>query len=168
MSSVVSYVSPSDYLRAILQREAVDVGANAPLRALEAQVQALCEAWAGRYLLEVYPSGAYEKGTANHSGISIDFVVSLSPQTPFLSRQIYESLWQHLERNGFELERRTVSIGLRLEGATVDILPAKRESLHNDIQEIYSTRRNSSMKTNLNHHVLDVIESGRREEIPER
>ena len=45
-------------------------------------VQALCEAWAGRYLLEVYPSGAYEKGTANQSGISIDFVVSLSPQTP--------------------------------------------------------------------------------------
>lgn len=165
MSSVVSYVSPSDYLRAILQREAVDVSANAPLRALEAQIQALCEAWAGRYLLEVYPSGAYEKGTANHSGISIDFVVSLSPQTPFLSRQIYESLWQHLERNRFELERRTVSIGLRLEGATVDILPAKRESLHNDIQELYSTRRNSSMKTNLHHHVLDVIESGRREEI---
>jgi hypothetical protein len=165
MSSVVSYVSPSDYLRTILQREAVDVGASAPLRALEAQVQALCEAWAGRYLLEVYPTGAYEKGTANHSGISIDFVVSLSPQTPFLARQVYESLWQHLECNGFELERRSVSIGLRLEGATVDILPAKRESLHNDIQEIYSSRRNAGMKTNLHHHVLDVIESGRREEI---
>ncbi len=165
MSSVVSSVSPSEYLRTILQREAVDAGANAPLRDLEAQVQDLCEAWAGRYLLEVYPTGAYEKGTANHSGISIDFVVSLSPQTPFLMRQIYESLWQHLERNGFELERRPVSIGVTLEGATVDILPAKRESLHNDIQEIYSTRRNGTMKTNLNHHVLDVIESGRREEI---
>lgn len=165
MSSVVSSVSPSDYLRGILQREAVDVSSDAPLRALEGQVQELCGAWAGRYLLEVYPTGAYEKGTANQSGISIDFVVSLSPQTPFVMRQIYESLWQHLERHGFELERRAVSIGLRLEGATVDILPAKRESLHNDIQEIYSTRRNAAMKTNLNHHVLDVIESGRREEI---
>ncbi len=165
MSYVVGSVSPSDYLRAILQREAVDTAANAPLRGLEAQVLSLCEAWAGRYLLEVYPTGAFEKGTANQSGISIDFVVSLSPQTPFLTRQIYESLWQHLGRNGFNLERRAVSIGLRLDGATVDIVPAKRESLHNDIQEIVSTRRNTAMKTNLNHHVLDLIESGRREEI---
>ncbi len=165
MSSVVSYVSPSDFLRAILQREAVDTGTNAPLRGLEAQVQALCDGWAGRYLLEVYPAGAYEKGTANQSGISIDFVVSLSPQTPFLTRQIYESLFSHLERHGLEPERRAVSLALRLDGATIDILPAKRESLSTDIHEIYSTRRNVAMKTNLNHHVLDVIESGRREEI---
>jgi hypothetical protein len=165
MSSVVSYVSPSDYLRAILQREAVDTGSNAPLRGLEAQLQTLCEAWAGRYLLEVYPTGSYEKGTANQSGISIDFVVSLSPQTPFLTRQIYDSLWQHLGRNGYELERRAVSIGLRLAGATIDVVPGKRESLHNDIQEVYSTRRNTAMKTNLNQHVLDIIESGRSEEI---
>jgi hypothetical protein len=165
MSSVVSSVSPSDYLRAILQRDAVDMSATAPLRAFEAPVQALCEAWAGRYLLEVYPAGAYEKGTANQSGVSIDFIVSLSPQTPFLTRQIYESLYAHLERSGYEPERRAVSIGLRLDGAVIDIVPAKRESLGNDVQELYSTRRRTAMKTNLNHHVLDVIESGRREEI---
>lgn len=165
MSSVVSYVSPSDYLRAILQREAVETGVSAPLRQLESEVQALCESWAGRYLLEVYPSGAFEKGTANRSGISIDFVVSLAPQTPFLTKQIYESLFQHLERNGFEPERRSVSIGIRVDGASIDILPGKRESLGNDVHEIYSTRRMTQIKTNLNHHVLDVIESGRREEI---
>lgn len=165
MSSVVSYVSPSDYLRSVLQREAVDISTNSPLRGLEARVQALCEAWAGRYLLEVYPTGSFEKGTANQSAVSIDFNISLSPQTPFTARQIYESLWQHLERNGFELERRSVSIALRLEGATIDLVPGKRESMHNDIQELYSTRRGTAMKTNLNHHVLDLIESGRAEEI---
>jgi hypothetical protein len=165
MSSVVSTVSPSDYLRAILQREAVDTGVDAALRQLEGEVQALCESWAGRYLLEVYPSGAFEKGTANQSGTSIDFVVSLAPQTPFLTKQIYESLFQHFERNGFEPERRAVSIGIRLDGANIDILPGKRESLGNDVHEIYSTRRMTQIKTNLNHHVLDVIESGRREEI---
>jgi hypothetical protein len=165
MSSVVSYVSPSDYLRAILQREAVETGVNAPLRQLEGQVQALCESWAGRYLLEVYPSGAFEKGTANQSGVSIDFVVSLAPQTPFLTKQIYESLFQHFERNGFAPERRSVSIGINVDGANVDILPGKRESLGNDVHEIYSTRRMTQIKTNLNHHVLDVIESGRRDEI---
>jgi hypothetical protein len=165
MSSVVSYVSPSDYLRAILQRDAVDMSAGAPLRTLEAQVQAWCEGWAGRYLLEVYPAGAYEKGTANQSGVNIDFIVSLSPQTPFQTRQIYESLYSHLQRSGLEPERRAVSIGLRLDGAVLDIVPAKRESLNNDVQVLFSTRRGATMKTNLNHHVLDVIESGRRDEI---
>ena len=165
MSSVVSYVSPSDYLRSILQREAVDTSVNAPLRLLEAEVQALCEAWAGRYLLEVYPIGGFEKGTANQSGTNIDFVVSLSPQTPFLTKQIYESLFAHFQRNGLAPERRTVAIGLTLDGASIDIVPAKRESLSNDIHEIYSARRMTAIKTNLNQHVLDIIESGRREEI---
>jgi hypothetical protein len=165
MSSVVSYVSPSEYLRAILHREALDTGVDAPLRQLEAGVQALCGAWAGRYLLEVYPVGGFEKGTANQSGTNIDFVVSLSPQTPFLIKQIYESLFAHFQRSGLEPERRTVSIGVRLDGAMVDIVPAKRESLGNDIHEIYSARRMTAIKTNLNQHVLDVIESGRREEI---
>lgn len=165
MSSVVSYVSPSDYLRAILQRETVDISAGAPLRALEAKIQTLCEGWAGRYLLEVYPTGAYEKGTSNRSGISIDFVVSLAPQTPFLVRQIYESLFAHLERRDLKPVRRAVSIAVTLSDTIVDIVPAKRESLNNDIHEIYSVRQGASIKTNLNHHVLDVLESGRREEI---
>jgi hypothetical protein len=165
MSYVVGDVTPSDYLRDILRREAVDTSANAPLRALEARLQSLCESWAGRYLLEIYPSGAYEKGTANQSGIGIDFVVSLSPQTPFATGQIYESLLLYLQRSGFEPQRRPVSIGLRLGGAAIDVLPAKRESLSTDVHEIYSSHRRTPMKTNFNHHVLDVIESGRREEI---
>jgi hypothetical protein len=162
---VVISVSPSDYLRDILQREAVITGLNAPLRELEGQVQGLCEAWAGRYLLEVYPSGAFEKGTANRSGTSIDFVVAVAPQTPFTIRQIYESLFSHLERLDLSPRRRFVSIRLELDGVVVDLLPAKRESVNNDIHEIHSARSQSAIKTNLQHHVLDVIESGRQEEI---
>ena len=158
-------MSPSDYLRAILQREAVDTGADAPLRRLEDEVQGLCAGWAGRHLLEVYPTGAYEKGTANQSGTSIDFIVSLSPQTPFSMHQIYESLFAALERQRLAPLRRPVGIGLVVSGATIDIIPGKRESLANDVHEIYSTRRKTALKTNLGQHVLDTLESGRREEI---
>lgn len=158
-------MSPSDYLRAILQREAVDTGADAPLRRLEAEIERLCRGWAGRHLLDVYPSGAYEKGTANQSGVSIDFIVSVSPQTPFRMREIYESLYGALDREGLLPTRRPVALGLRLEGATIDLIPAKRESINNDIHEIFSSRREASMKTNLTHHVFDAVESGRHEEI---
>ncbi len=158
-------MSPSDYLRTILQREAVDTSVGAPLRRLEDEVQALCAGWAGRHLLEVYPTGAYEKGTANQSGTSIDFLVSLSPQTPFTMHQIYESLFAALERQRLTPLRRPVGMGLTLSGACIDIIPGKRESLANDIHELYSTRREASLKSNLGQHVLDTLESGRREEI---
>ncbi len=80
-------------------------------------------------------------------------------------REVYESLHGALEREGLGPVRRPVALGLLLEGATIDIIPAKRESIGNDIHEIYSSRRETGMKTNLTHHVLDTVESGRRDEI---
>lgn len=158
-------LSPSDYLRAILHREAVDSGVEAPLRRLEPRVEQLCATWAGRHLLEIYPIGAFEKGMANRSGVGIDFVLSLSPQVPFTLHEIYESLFLALERQNLSPVRRPVAVGVRVEDVLVDIIPAKRESISNDIHEIYSSRRAAPMKTNLTHHVLDAVEAGRQEEV---
>lgn len=158
-------MSPSDYLRAILHREAVDTGLSSPLRRLEGQVERLARAWARRRLLEVYPAGAFEKGTANQSGMSIDFVISLSPDTPFTISQIYESLHGALWRGGLDPVRRSVSIGLLLDGVAVDLIPAKREALFTDLHELHSSRRGTAIKTNLAQHLLDAYDHGRQEEI---
>jgi hypothetical protein len=161
----VGNVSPSDYLRAILEREAVDMGTGAALRGLEADIERLVARWAGRNLLEVYPSGGYEKGMANASGTSIDFLVSLSPGTPYSMYQIYESLHGALLRGGLEPVRRPVSLGFEIGNVVVDLIPAKRSSLDSDIHELYSTRRSSSLATNLGQHLLDAVEEGRQEEV---
>ena len=165
MNTVVDHVSPSDYLRSILAREAVEDSTDSPLRMLEGRVEQLCGAWGGRHLLEVYPSGAFEKRMANRSGINIDFVLSLSPQTPFRIGEVYDSLFSALDRQGLLPVRRPVSISIEINGVRVDLIPAKRESLSTDIHELQSTRTGFSTKTNLTHHVLDAMESSRHEEV---
>ena len=165
MSAVVGRVSPSEYLRSLLRREAVEEGANSNLRALEGKVERLCGAWGGRHLLEVYPAGAFEKRMANKSGVNIDFVLSLSPQTPFRIAEIYESLAGALKRQGLSAIRRPVSLGINLDGVEIDLIPAKRESLSSDVYELHSTLSGLSTKTNLTQHVLDAHESSRHEEV---
>ena len=158
-------VLPSSYLRAILAREAVDDSAASPLQVVEEHVGRICDAWAGRLLLDVYPVGAIAKGTANGSAFPMDLVASLDPQTPHSMAQVYQSLFEALDRLGLDPVRRPVSIAVPIEGVLVDIVPARRESIHNDIHEIFSARRGVPIKTSLTQHVLDTVQSGRQEEI---
>ena len=158
-------MTPSSYLRDILDREAVDDGSGALLQQFESQIERICAEWAGRHLLEIYPAGGYARGTANRSGVQIDFVASLSPQTPYTARQIYDSLFEALHRMGLLPTRRSVSISIELNNTLVDIIPAKRESLNSDFHELHTARRGLSAKTNLMQHVLDAIESNRHEEV---
>lgn len=157
--------SPDDYLRDILAREAVDDSAQSTFRLLESEVEQVVSAWGGRHLLEIYPTGAFEKGLANQSGIGIDFMLSLSPRTPFTAHEVFFSLHAALVREGFEPVVRNVTLSIVLGGIPVDLLPAKRESMSTDVHELYSARTRSGVKSNLTHHVLDALESGRREEI---
>lgn len=157
--------SPDDYLRDILDRETVDDGVHSPFRLLESEVERIVTAWGGRHLLEIYPTGAFEKGLANQSGVGIDFLLSLSPRTPFTAHEVFFSLHAALVREGLEPVVRNVTLSVVLGGLPIDLLPAKRESMSSDIHEIYSARTRQGLKTNLTHHVLDALESGRREEI---
>jgi hypothetical protein len=158
-------VTPTDYLRGILRREAVDNGPGSRLRALEDNVVALCRDWADRHLLEVFPGGAFEKGTANLSGTAIDFVVSLAPDTPFTVAEIYQSLFDALEAAGLEPAWSSVGIAVRFGETRVDLLPARRESLAGDFHQLLSVRRERPITTDLGQQVREVAGSGRTAEI---
>ena len=165
MSEVGVTVSASSYLRGILAREAVDVGMQSPLRLFESEIEGICRHWAGDHLLEVYPTGAFEKGTANRSGVTIDFLVSLSPAANYSMSDVYETLYEALHAAGLEPVRRDVSIGITLGRAAVDVLPARRVGLNTDEHAVFLRRTGETVITNLTQHVLDGIACGRREEI---
>lgn len=165
MSEVTVAVSASSYLRGILDREAVDVGMQSPLRLYEAAIDGICRRWAGSALLEVYPTGAFEKGTANRSGTAIDFLVSLAPNTHYLLGDAYEILYQALGDAGLSPTRRDVSIGVRLHGTRVDVVPARRVGLNTDEHVLFLRRTGETVVTNLTQHVLDGIACGRHNEI---
>lgn len=162
---LVVVVSPSAYLRTILEREAVAVETEASLRLLEGGVHELCAEWAGRHLLEIFPVGAIQKRTANSGGIGIDFAVALSPKTPHAMPVIYRSMENALQRAGHKPKRRNVSLAIDLHGTEVDLVPVKRESFTSEMHELYSVRRDTVMKSNLARNNRDIRESGRLEEI---
>jgi hypothetical protein len=167
MSSVVktTNVSADAYLRDILVREAVDTGMRSPLRALEAEILSLCKAFGGRKLLEVYPTGAFEKGTANVSGIAIDFLASFSPVINDPTEELFEGLFIALENRGFEPVRRDVSVALMAGDIAVDIVPGKREAMTTDVHELWLNRLGRAAKSNLTQHILDTTAGSRRDEI---
>lgn len=165
MAVAVRSVSASEYLREILSREAVDYGRASPLLQVESKIAALCGAWGGRHVAEVTPGGGFAKGTANRSGINIDYVVWIHPQSERRIPDIYESMFSTFGRLGLAPARRHVSMALTVGDAVVDLMPVRRLSMVSDSHEIYSARRNAAITTNLHQHVREAHDANLQEEI---
>lgn len=157
-------MSADDYLKAILQREAVDTSASSPVRGVLRQVQPIIAEWAGAQLVNVTPSGSFAKGTANHSGTDIDLFVSLKEDTTNPLKEIYESLLKKMIDKGYAPKRQNVSIHIRVNGYEVDLVPAKRQSSYGDDHSLYRRKADSWTKTNVTTHIAHVIRGGRSNE----
>lgn len=165
MNALGPLASPDVYLRDILAREAIDAGPRSPLRALRKTITGFCGELPGTRLIDVYPTGAFEHGTANASGIQIDFLASFAPTTVVPVGDLFEAIVEMVELAGHEAVRRDVSVALMLGDTPVDIVPGRRESMHSDVHEIWLSRLARPVKTNLTQHMLDVQAAGRAEEI---
>lgn len=154
-----------EYLRNILTREAVDNSWMSPVRSVQATLQPIIQAWAGRYLSSFSPSGSFAKGTANRSGTDIDFFVSLHSETPETLKEIHEKLFGRMSENGYSPRRQNVSIGIRVGGYDVDLVPAKMQpSLWGD-HSLYRRKADTWTKTNVQTHINLVSASAYRDEI---
>lgn len=165
MGSATTSISADEYLRELLKREAVNTGMKSPLRALRKEIQEVCLELTDGKLLGLYPTGGFEKGTANASGVSIDYLASFAPTTQEPIRELYERLYAALERRGLEAVRRDVSVAVIMGDYGVDIIPAKREAMSSDMHELWLTRLGRPVKSDLTQHILNTASSGRREEI---
>jgi hypothetical protein len=165
MSSGSPQVSADEYLRGILAREAVDSAMRSPLRGLDGEVQRVLKSVTGNRRMELYPTGAFEKGTANASGQQIDFLASFAPTTTDTVAHLFGQIFGTLDKLGYEPRRRDVSIAVMLKNVALDIIPARREAMITDVHEVWLPRLQKTVKTNLTQHILDTQSSGRREEI---
>jgi hypothetical protein len=164
MSSAVSSVSASEYLRDILEREAVGRDQALLLRTGE-KIAALCEGLCGKDVTQVTLGGGHEKGFANRSGISADYVIWCHARSGRRIGEIYENLFDGIRRLGLVPVRREVSIAIDIGGLVVDLLPAKKLSMISEIHELHSNRRNRPLTTNLGQHVLDAQRAAWQDEI---
>ena len=157
-------MTPDEYLNSILRREAVDMGIYSPVRGVQAQLQPAIQQWAGNMLLGVSPSGSFAKGTANHSGTDIDLFISLAQQTPNTLKEIYDTLFTKMSQKGWNPKRQNVSINVRVNGFSVDLVPAKRQDAYSNDHSLYRRKADTWTKTNVATHINHVTGGGRLNE----
>jgi len=154
-------MSADEYLQRILQREAVDTGLYSPVRGVQTTIQPIIQEWAGTQLAGVSPSGSFAKGTANKSGTDIDLFISLASTTTETLKDIYESLFTRMTQKGYSPRRQNVSVNIRVNGYSVDLVPAKRQSAYGDDHSLYRRKADTWTKTNVTTHVNHVRQAGR-------
>jgi hypothetical protein len=157
-------MTADEYLLGILSRESVDSGPFSPVRGVQTVLYPIIQRWAGNRLLSVHPSGSFMKGTANMSGTDIDFFVSLSEQTTETLKEIYDKLFNTMKANGYTPTQQNVSINVRANGYSVDLVPGKRQGAVGNDHSLYRRRADTWTKTNVITHIGHVIRNGRQNE----
>lgn len=125
----------------------------------------IIEEWAGSYLREVKLSGSRAKGTAISLSSDLDLFISLSSVTPGSLKEIYESLFSYAYEKNLQPRRQNVSIGIQLQGKSVDLVPARRESQYGNDHSLYRRKADTWTKTNIDTHISQVRNSDRINEI---
>jgi hypothetical protein len=157
-------MSADDYLQGILQREVVDTSAYSPVRGVQSRLQPAIQEWAGSLLLGVSPSGSFAKGTANHSGTDIDLFISLAQQTHNTLKEIYDTLFKKMIEKGYTPKRQNASINVKVNGYSVDLVPAKRQDSYSSDHSLYRRKADTWTKTNVATHINHVTGGGRLNE----
>jgi hypothetical protein len=157
-------MTPDEYLQTILTREAVDTGPLSPVRGVQAVLHSIIQGWAGDRLLAVHPSGSFMKGTANKSGTDIDLFISLSEHTTETLKEIHDKLFETLKAKGYAPTRQNVSINVRANGYSVDLVPGKRQNFYGVDHSLYRRKADTWTKTNVVTHINHVTAAGRLRE----
>lgn len=158
-------MTEDEYLQGILRREQVDIGAYSPVLGCRTEVLPILQQWSNGYLVEVSPSGSFAKGTANRSGTDIDLFISLHENTPATLKEIYNTLHKRMQEAGCQPRRQNVSIGVKVRGYDVDLVPAKRQASRGEDHSLYRSKADTWTKTNVNEHIRIVSNCGRLDEI---
>ncbi len=158
-------IHPDNYLQNILTREQVDTGPFSPVRAVQAHIQPIIANWASIHLVSVAPSGSFAKGTANKSGTDIDLFISLSDSVSETLGDIYSKLFTLMTNKGYRPTRQNVSINVKVNGYSVDLVPGKRQNTFTSDHSLYRRKANSWTKTNVTKHITEVVNARRSSEI---
>ncbi len=121
--------------------------------------------WAGDCLSKICFSGAYAKGTAVKGSSDIDLFISLKSSTKQTLGEIFQMLFNLVNKKGWKPRKQNVSIGINLNGYKIDLVPAKKqEGLHN-WHSLYKNKTKTWTQGNIAEHISTVQKSGRINEI---
>lgn len=121
--------------------------------------------WAGQQLSSLKQSGSSAKGTAIHGLADLDIFISLKSNTSETLKEIYNKLETTFNNAGWSTRRQNVSIGITHNNLKIDLVPGKIQSGYQNYHSIYSSKKDTWTKTNVDLHITKVKNSGRVNEI---
>jgi hypothetical protein len=154
-----------EYLRSLLTFEAVNTSITSPVLTVRAELMPVLREWAGDNLLAVHPSGSFAKGTAIRSGTDIDLLLSLCGPGRMTLREVHESLFDALVAAGHRPRRQNVSINIKQNGYSVDLVPGHQQNPATADHSLYVRKSDTWIKTNIQKHIAYVRGAKRADEI---
>ncbi len=121
--------------------------------------------WGGSSLLTYKASGSFAKDTAIRGVTDIDIFLSFSPQLSWNLGTLYNNLYSHLSINNYQVRKQNVSIGVKYNQVSIDVIPAKKQLGNTNDHSLYTNKNNSWIQTNVDQHINIVTQSGRLNEI---
>ena len=105
------------------------------------------------------------KKTALKGKSDCDLFISLKSTTSNTLKEIYESLNDAVISAGYSTKKQNVSIAIKTNGLDIDLIPARIIAGNKHYHNLYLSKKDSRVKTNIDIHIKNVINSGRQEEI---
>ena len=124
--------------------------------------------------LEIQQSGSRAKGTAIKGSSDIDMFLSITDrENEDTLKEYYNGLYAYLKRNGYNVRKQNVSIGLKYKGMDIDLVPAKKcnsqsyQRLFERFNDHYlwSNKKQARTLTNIQKHIDLIRNSNTRNEI---
>ena len=151
-----------DYLNNIVKKYAVNV---AGAKTAAQTIYPIINDWGKSYLLNAEFSGSLSKGTAISIGTDADIFISMSSNTPGTLSNLYDTLYDAISQAGYMGRKQNVSIGTKVNGYKIDLVPGRRQSQYGNDHSLYRNKAKSWIQTNIKTHINYVKESNRIVEI---
>lgn len=158
-------MTPDQYVESILVKYVVPRGPASPAERLGATVAGPIRSWAGQQLNTLEYSGSYTKETGVRGISDVDLFISLKSDTTNKLKEIYNSLYELAQRQGWSPRAQNVSVGVTVNGTRGDLVPGKVQAGYQNYHSLYLRKRDSWTQTNVALHVDSVRKSGRLREI---
>lgn len=155
-------MTPDQYVQSALQRYVVNRG---QAQSLAERIAPSIRTWAGSQLSNLTYSGSYAKGTGNTISTDVDLFISLRADTQNSLKDIYGSLFNLAQSQGWSPRSQNVSIGISVSGRKIDLVPGRIQSGYQNYHSLYRRKADSWTQTNVKIHIDTVAKSGRVEEI---
>ncbi len=150
------------YLAGILQKYTVN---TAGVKIAAQVIYPILEKWGNGYLNKAEFSGSIAKGTSISLGTDADIFLSLSSSVPGTLADIYLTLYNAMTDAGYSTRKQNVSIGINVNGCSIDLVPGRRQSSFGSNHSLYRSKAKTWTQTNVANHISYVQSSGRMNEI---